>query len=259
MTTTANDVRGPVRLERALFQALGDDSRPALVERRLSEGIMSGMLPAGERLPSENELAATFGVSATTVREALGSLRARGLIVTVRGRHGGSYVDASADPIVFAREALAETTLVALRDMGVHHATIAAGCVRLAARRATTTESERLRERLAAIGEDDLGQWRHSIDDLLTEIAALGQSSRLTRDLMQRLLELSPYLRLLDTDAEARAEQRAGIAEMLVAIAARQELEAMAACELFVKRIIDRLVRLRLGSSRSRESGDLQF
>ena len=232
-------------MQRALFQSIGDGSRSALVERRLAEAITTGMLRAGERLPSESELAAAFGVAPTTVREALGSLRARDLVVTVRGRHGGSYVHESADPVAFAREALAGTTLVALRDMGVHHATIAAGCMRLAARRATGDEVRRLAERLERVGDGDLSQWRQSVDDLLTEAAALGQSPRLTRDLMQRQVELSPFLRLLDVDPEARSEQRDGLAAMLAAIAAGDERGAVEACEAFVRHTIGRLVRVR--------------
>ena len=238
--------RRPLRLQRAVFQSIGDDSRPALVERRLTEAIMSGVLRAGERLPSETDLAESFGVSATTVREALNSLRGRGLVVTVRGRHGGSYVHESADPLAFARDALEGTTLVQLRDMGVFHAVIAAGAVRLAARRAAPDEIERIRERLAALDERDLGAWRRGFDDLFTEITALGQSPRLTRELMQRQLELSPYLRLLDSDAEARTEQRERLGALVERIAAGDEPGAAEACEQYVRGIIGRLVRLKL-------------
>lgn len=245
---SGSDLREPLRLQRAVFQSIGDDSRPALVERRLTEAIMSGVLRAGERLPSENDLANSFGVSATTVREALNSLRGRGLVVTVRGRHGGSYVHESADPLGFARDALADTTLVQLRDMGVYYAVIAAGAVRLAARRAAPDETRRIRARLDALDERDLGAWRRGLDDVVTELTALGQSPRLTRELMQRQLELSPYLRLLDSDAEARREQRADLAAALDAIDAGDETAAAAHCEQYVRRIVGRLVRLKLAA-----------
>ena len=248
-TPTEHDLRRPLRLQRAVFQSIGDDSRPALVERRLTEAIMSGLLRAGERLPSETHLAASFGVSATTVREALNSLRMRGLVVTVRGRHGGSYVDESADPLAFAHEALDGTTLVELRDMGVFHAVIAAGAVRLAARRAAPDEIERIRLRLDALDEQDLGTWRRGFDDLFTELTALGQSPRLTRELMQRQLEFSPYLRLLDDDAQARAEQRTDLLAVIDAIDSGDESAAAAHCEQYVRRIVGRLVRLKLAGS----------
>ena len=58
--------------------------------------ILGGHLAPGDRLPSERQLAARFGVSRPTVREALGALEARGLVVHacrkrhVRRRAGGA-------------------------------------------------------------------------------------------------------------------------------------------------------------------------
>jgi GntR family transcriptional repressor for pyruvate dehydrogenase complex len=54
------------------------------------ESIMSGKYKPGERLPSERDLAAAFGVSRPTIREAMISLEIRGL---AESRHGsGIYV-----------------------------------------------------------------------------------------------------------------------------------------------------------------------
>src|SRR5262245_28774227 len=52
--------------------------------------ILGGHLGPGTRLPSERQLAARFGVSRPTVREALGALEARGLVVTRIG--SGTFV-----------------------------------------------------------------------------------------------------------------------------------------------------------------------
>ncbi|MCA3749647.1 MAG: winged helix-turn-helix transcriptional regulator, partial [Rubrobacter sp.] len=62
------------------------------VESQLREAILSGTFRSGDRLPSELELAKSFGVSRTTVREALGSLASAGLISKVPGASGGSFV-----------------------------------------------------------------------------------------------------------------------------------------------------------------------
>ena len=53
--------------------------------------INSGELKPGDRLPSEAELAA-FGVSRTTVREALRILATRNLIQTRKGMAGGHFI-----------------------------------------------------------------------------------------------------------------------------------------------------------------------
>lgn len=69
------------------------------VERQLRTAIANKAIVAGERLPNEGDLAERFGVSRPTVREALRSLVASGLIETMPGARGGSFVrnlDASA-------------------------------------------------------------------------------------------------------------------------------------------------------------------
>ncbi|MCO5090034.1 FadR/GntR family transcriptional regulator [Bosea sp. (in: a-proteobacteria)] len=58
----------------------------------LQRAILKGDFAVGSSLPSERELMANFGVSRTTVREALRILGAHGLVEVRRGRRGGSYV-----------------------------------------------------------------------------------------------------------------------------------------------------------------------
>jgi GntR family transcriptional regulator, transcriptional repressor for pyruvate dehydrogenase complex len=64
----------------------------ALVER-LTSDITQGKLPPGSRLPTEQEMIATTGVSRTVVREAVAALRAEGLVVTRQGV--GAFVAAA--------------------------------------------------------------------------------------------------------------------------------------------------------------------
>ena len=52
---------------------------------RLAADITSGKLPAGSRLPTEQEMIAATGVSRTVVREAVAHLRAEGLVLTRQG------------------------------------------------------------------------------------------------------------------------------------------------------------------------------
>ncbi|MGP1395500.1 MAG: FadR/GntR family transcriptional regulator [Inquilinaceae bacterium] len=52
---------------------------------QLAAEIRGGALRAGERLPTEAQLIAAFGVSRTVVREAFAALRAEGLVVTRQG------------------------------------------------------------------------------------------------------------------------------------------------------------------------------
>ncbi|HST38442.1 MAG TPA: winged helix-turn-helix domain-containing protein, partial [Conexibacter sp.] len=51
------------------------------VAHQLREAILDGGFAPGDELPAERELCAQFGVSRTTVREALRALQAQGLAV----------------------------------------------------------------------------------------------------------------------------------------------------------------------------------
>jgi DNA-binding FadR family transcriptional regulator len=57
---------------------------------QLEEAIIAGRLAAGDRLPSERELAGQFQVSRTSVREALRVLEALGLVRVQRGADHGA-------------------------------------------------------------------------------------------------------------------------------------------------------------------------
>jgi GntR family transcriptional regulator len=60
------------------------------IEEELAERIRSGMLQCGDRIPPERELAEQMQVSRMTVRQALGRLADRGLLVRQPGR--GTFV-----------------------------------------------------------------------------------------------------------------------------------------------------------------------
>src|SRR5690606_30327977 len=66
-----------------------DRTLPAFraVARVLERRILAGELPVGESLPSELSLADHFGVSRSTVREAIRVLEQRGLIRREKGRN----------------------------------------------------------------------------------------------------------------------------------------------------------------------------
>ena len=59
---------------------------------RLLQTIRLGIVPPGEALPAERELAARFSVSRDTVRDAIRSLSDAGYLVSRRGRYGGTFV-----------------------------------------------------------------------------------------------------------------------------------------------------------------------
>ncbi|MFI8950703.1 FadR/GntR family transcriptional regulator [Streptomyces sp. NPDC053750] len=54
--------------------------------------VRLGLVPAGERLPSERELAERLRISRVTLREVLRVLQDQGLVEARRGRYGGTFV-----------------------------------------------------------------------------------------------------------------------------------------------------------------------
>lgn len=60
--------------------------------QRLMQMVKLGLIPPGERLPAERDLATRLGVSRDTLREAISSLAEAGYLVSRRGRYGGTFV-----------------------------------------------------------------------------------------------------------------------------------------------------------------------
>lgn len=85
------------------------------VTSRLLAEITRGRFRAGDRLPTEHRLAAHFGVSRTVIREAVGRLKADGLVVSRQG--SGVFVarNPPAVPFRIDRNMVSVLELVELR------------------------------------------------------------------------------------------------------------------------------------------------
>ena len=62
------------------------------IEEWLAEAIEAGRLAPGDRMPTEQDLAAWLGVSRMTLRHALATLARRDLVERAVGRNGGTFV-----------------------------------------------------------------------------------------------------------------------------------------------------------------------
>src|SRR5258708_34850433 len=117
----------------------------------LAEKIHDGKLADGSLLPSERELSEAFGASRTSVREALLSLAASGLIVV--GQEARARVTKVNHPILFdqlsnsARSLLSQPNGVA--DFQEARMLFECGLARYAARHASPKEIDRLAVALA--------------------------------------------------------------------------------------------------------------
>jgi GntR family transcriptional repressor for pyruvate dehydrogenase complex len=219
----------------AMFAPLGQLGRVEAVTARLVDAITVGLLADTERLPSEAELAARFGVSTVTVREALVGLRQRGLVETRRGRGGGSFVKAPAGPSAHTwQETLRGMSLSELRDIGDHYAAIAGAAARLAAERSSAEDIERLELATSDMRDVDVARAERQFH---LEVAAAAQSPRLTQEEMrlQSLLWLPSRERAYDEHREIAAAIAAGGGE-----------EARRLTEEHVLDAVDRLAELHL-------------
>ncbi len=69
----------------SVFKKMDFKSKRDYVVSQILEAIRNGDFKIGDRLPSEQSLAESIGVSRPSVREALGALRIMGIIETVNG------------------------------------------------------------------------------------------------------------------------------------------------------------------------------
>src|SRR5207237_10424614 len=84
----------------SMFAPVAVARASSAIAEQIRTAILSGRLKAGDRLSPERELAEQFGVSRVTVRDALRSLEAMGLIAVKVGARGGAFVTAPTGAVV---------------------------------------------------------------------------------------------------------------------------------------------------------------
>jgi DNA-binding FadR family transcriptional regulator len=100
-------------LDKLIFRPVAARNTFEETVERLAHAIKLGVVPPGERFPSERALAPQLGVSRVTLREALRALEQAGYIESRRGRNGGAYVVQRNSGSASAR-----TAKRAIRDLG---------------------------------------------------------------------------------------------------------------------------------------------
>jgi GntR family transcriptional repressor for pyruvate dehydrogenase complex len=115
------------------------------VVMQVHELIKDGKLKAGDQLPSERELAETFKVSRTSVREALRALETQGLIISRTGM-GNFIADLPIESLVAPLAKLLIEEKDALADIFEMRKLIEPHIASLAAERATKRDVDRMKE-----------------------------------------------------------------------------------------------------------------
>lgn len=230
----------------AVFSPLEGEGRAERVTQRLTDAIVLGVLRNGEKLPSETGLAKQFGVATVTAREALESLREKGLVTTRRGRDGGSFVtftDSNHGRLLDDR--LRAISRVELRDSGVHYAAIAAATAELAADRTTDLDVENLRRLTQSIDFSNEGPSRRGQGAFRLEVAALSQSARLVHEELKLQAEFGPLLWLCLRSQDYRDRCRIAQQEVASAIESLSGEEARRVTTRHVTEAVEWLIEIK--------------
>lgn len=162
--------------------------------------IRLGLVPAGERLPAERELAERMGISRVTLREVLKVLQEHGLVESRRGRYGGTFV-LRRDRQPGEEELRRRTAAVDLEDTLRFREVLEAGAAGLcAAQGLAEGDAERLRTALRATHDAPLDDYRRQDTLLHLTLAELSGSPSLTaqyaavRATVNDLLDCIPLL-----------------------------------------------------------------
>ena len=233
---------------RAILRADTDATgRADQIAQRLGQAIRLGLILDGEQLPSESELSRRLGVAPVTLREALATLRERGLVVTRRGRAGGTLAHMPVDEDVDGPPPrLREFSTQDIRELGDHRRAISGMAAALAAERALPEEIEDLRtqvERLASAAT--AGDRRRADAQLSLVIAAAAQSTRLTHEEQQFRVEIGDLL-WQPLEGPELAGSIAARSALVDAIEARDAERARALAEENILVDTRRLVQLRI-------------
>ncbi|MFD3943930.1 FadR/GntR family transcriptional regulator [Streptomyces sp. NPDC058579] len=162
--------------------------------------VRLGLVPGGERLPAERELADRMGISRVTLREVLKVLQEQGLVESRRGRYGGTFV--LPRPQTAGEDELRRRiAAVDVEDTLRFREVLEVGAAGLCAAHGLDDEgAERLRTALAATHDAPLADYRRQDTLLHLTLAELSGSPTLTaqyaavRATVNDLLDCIPLL-----------------------------------------------------------------
>ena len=218
------------------------------IVRQVKALIADGHLKSGDRLPPERDLAESFRVSRTSVREALRSLQSRGLI-EIRAGEGAFVRDVSVEALI---EPLALVILPyreAVGELFEARRLLEPAIAAMAARRATRDELAEM-ERILAEQAREVARGRTGMaqDSALHAAIAAAAHNRAIVRIVNALVDLLAQSReeILHTPGRPRRSHQ-DHRRILGAISRRDEagarramLDHLAAVEKLVNRLPDR-------------------
>lgn len=206
-------VRDPV-----LATVFGPVQPPSTFEEtveRLGSAIRLGLLPPGTQLPPERELAEQLGISRSTLRQAITVLVQTGHLMSMRGRHGGTFVVerpplASGDPLPADWREVLDLRLA-----------IEAGAVLLAAERSDEADLARMADLVDAMDRAETFQdYRRADVRFHLAIAEAARSSRLVAAMADIQGQVGELIARIPHPAEVLAHSNSDHRRIVSALAA---------------------------------------
>src|SRR6059058_322655 len=161
----------------SIFAPVAVARASSAIAEQIRTAILSGRLKAGDRLSPERELAEQFGVSRVTVRDALRSLEAMGLIAVKVGARGGAFVTApTGSKVAQTMSDMMMMSATTPEDIVEARLIVELGTVTLACARASDEDVAQLRE-LCERGREALEAGNYARELSWDFHAKLGQSA----------------------------------------------------------------------------------
>lgn len=208
-------------------------SAPERVGDRLRDLIASGNLAAGEKLPSENELARALQVSRPVVREALRGLSMMGIVESRQG--GGCYVtDLSAGRLMSPLSFYMQLRDYSTEELFRARSLIDSGLAADAARNGDADQKRRLLD-MATLGHqlaaDPVGfrVMDAQFHDLIGAMAGNGFLQSVSRSLYSLAIELRRQASQMPGVTAQSARDHQAIADAIMAADADTAQQAMLA------------------------------
>jgi DNA-binding FadR family transcriptional regulator len=232
------------RTAEALFRPVRSGNAFEETLARLLQAVRLGVVPPGEALPPERELAGRLGVSRDVLREAIRSLAYAGYLESRRGRYGGTFVR---EDLAGAEPPAAERPSGGLEDVLGLRAILEEGAAAAAASRALTSEErETVWARMLETSASGAADYRRTDSRLhlaIGELAGVPSLLPLLADVRDRVNALLDRIPLLEPNlAHSNAQHEAIVQAVLRgdAVAARRLMrEHLAGTEALLRAFLD--------------------
>ncbi|MFI6810905.1 FadR/GntR family transcriptional regulator [Nonomuraea sp. NPDC050328] len=188
---------------------------------RLLQAIKLGVVPPGEKLPPERELAVRLGISRVTLREAIRALQEEGFLDVRRGRYGGAFVTYRPPGGGDLRQVVTDMGGDDLADVLTFRLAVECGAAQVLAGTRLTAEQRatltRRLDELNAAGPEDYRRLDTAFHLAIAELTGSPLLAAACADARLRVSDLLNAIPMLQVNIEHAGAQHAAIVAAILA------------------------------------------